>query len=152
MAEASYLIDTNILLRLLQPLDLDYAAVRSALENLRSQGAKLYFTLQNLAEFWNVCTRPVERNGFGLSVSETDRRACLIEAAFTLAAGSGREYPDWRRLVVASGVMGVQVHDARLVATMIAHRITHLLTLNDQDFARCPEITAVHPRQLVGAR
>ena len=90
MAEASYLIDTNILLRLLQPLDLDYAAVRSALENLRSQGAKLYFTLQNLAEFWNVCTRPVERNGFGLSVSETDRRACLIEAAFTLAAGSIR--------------------------------------------------------------
>ncbi|MBI4874517.1 MAG: PIN domain-containing protein [Acidobacteria bacterium] len=151
MAEVSYLIDTNILLRLLQPDDADYPAVRSALDELRSRGVRLYFTSQNFVEFWNVCTRPADRNGFGLSVSETDRRARLIEAAFTLVADSNRTYLEWRRLVVAAGVMGVQVHDARLVATMSAHGITHMLTLNDQDFARYPEIMAIHPRQLVSA-
>lgn len=34
--------------------------------------------------------------------------------------------PEWRRLVVNYGVSGVQVHDARLVATMLVHDVTHI--------------------------
>lgn len=33
-------------------------------------------------------------------------------------------------------VSGVQVHDARLVAAMQAHNITHILTFNTSDFTR----------------
>ncbi len=33
-------------------------------------------------------------------------------------------------------VMGVQVHDARLVAAMQVNQMTHLLTLNPRDSAR----------------
>ena len=44
--------------------------------------------------------------------------------------------PEWRRLVVNYGVSGVQVHDARLVATMLVHDVTHILTFNTQDFIR----------------
>jgi predicted nucleic acid-binding protein len=84
MAEAPHLVDTNILLRLLQPRDPDYRLVRAALEELRSRGARLCYTPQNMAEFWNVCTRPVERNGFGLSIPETDGRARLLESVFTV--------------------------------------------------------------------
>jgi len=149
MAEASHVVDTNILLRLLQPRDPDYALVRAAVEALRSSGTQLCFTLRNIAEFWNVCTRPVERNGFGLSVPETDRRARLLEKAFTVLPDNERVYPEWRRLVVDHGVTGVQVHDARLAAVMITHGITHLLTLDDGDFARFTRITAVHPAQVV---
>jgi hypothetical protein len=56
-------------------------------------------------------------------------------------------YPEWRRLVVAYGVSGVQVHDARLVAAMNASRLTHILTFNTVDFARyAPEgIIAIDP-------
>ncbi len=45
------------------------------------------------------------------------------------------------------GVSGVQVHDARLVAAMISHGATHILTFNTADFARyAPEgIMAVDP-------
>jgi predicted nucleic acid-binding protein len=32
--------------------------------------------------------------------------------------------------------MGVQVHDARIVAVMNVHGVTHLLTLNGGDFSR----------------
>ncbi len=32
---------------------------------------------------------------------------------------------------------------------MIAHGITHLLTLNPSDFARYPEITAVTPAEVL---
>ena len=45
------------------------------------------------------------------------------------------------------GVSGVQVHDARLVATMLVHDVTHILTFNTQDFIRYrPEgIIAIDP-------
>lgn len=34
------------------------------------------------------------------------------------------------------GVSGVQVHDARLVAALLANGLTHILTFNASDFAR----------------
>lgn len=45
-------------------------------------------------------------------------------------------YPHWRQLVMNLTVSGVQVHDARLVAFMLVHGVTHILTLNPGDFAR----------------
>ena len=53
------------------------------------------------------------------------------------------------QLVVAHHVMGIQVHDARLVALMKVHGITHVLTLNPIDFARYAEITAITPHEIV---
>jgi hypothetical protein len=35
-----------------------------------------------LAEFWNASTRPLDKNGFGLTVTETDRLARVIERDF----------------------------------------------------------------------
>lgn len=144
-----YLVDTNILLRLLQRNDPDYSVVRKALETLWSRGEQLCYTSQNLVEFWNVCTRPVVNNGFGLTVFETDRRARLIEGRFRLLPDGDRIHAEWRRLVVAHSVMGVRVHDARLVAYMVVHGVGSLLTLNSQDFKRYKGITATHPMDVV---
>jgi hypothetical protein len=75
MAATAFLLDTNILLRLSQsggPYD---ELVAVAVERLVGEGTSLFYTLQNAAEFWNVCTRPRDRNGFGLDISEADR--CL---------------------------------------------------------------------------
>jgi hypothetical protein len=55
-----------------------------------------------LAEFWNVCTRSADRNGF--SVAETDERATLIEAKFSFATDSEATHQEWRKIVVAAGV------------------------------------------------
>ncbi|WP_250122222.1 hypothetical protein [Chroococcidiopsis sp. CCMEE 29] len=54
-------------------------------------------------------------------------------------------YPEWERLVMAYGVVGVNVHDARLVAAMLVYQVTHILTFNTRDFARYSEITAIAP-------
>ncbi len=45
------------------------------------------------------------------------------------------------------GVSGVQVHDARLAATMKANNITYILTFNTVDFIRYTSegIIAVNP-------
>jgi len=39
--------------------------------------------------------------------------------------------------------MGVQVHDAKLVASMTVYSVTHLLTFNVDDFKRYSGITAI---------
>jgi hypothetical protein len=51
----------------------------------------------------------------------------------------------WKQLVVRHGVMGVQIHDARLVALLTAHALTHLLTLSPADFLRYKGITVLTP-------
>ncbi|MFQ4146135.1 hypothetical protein [Chlorogloeopsis sp. ULAP02] len=56
--------------------------------------------------------------------------------------------PIWEQLVVTHQVMGKQVHDTRLVAAMLVHQITHLLTFNTDDFKRFTEITAINPRHI----
>ena len=56
---------------------------------------------------------------------------------------------EWRRLVVRHAVTGVKVHDARLVAAMLVHGVSNILTLNDRDFARYAGISAVNPRAAV---
>jgi predicted nucleic acid-binding protein len=148
MASSLYLTDTNILVRVSQREDPSYGMIRAALSSLRAAGARLCFTPQNLAEFWNVCTRPAPQNGYGLSIAETDRRAELIESRFSLLPDTEQVHTVWRRLVVVHSVVGVKVHDARLVAAMHVHGVAHILTLDEQDFSRYTGITVVHPRQL----
>ncbi len=148
MAALPYLLDTNTLLRLAKRDDPAHGIVIAAIDRLISQGADLCYTPQNVVEFWNVFTRPRERNGFGLTAPEADRQTSLIENQFTLLPDNERIHTEWRHLVVAHGVEGVQVHDARLVAAMRVHSISYLLTLNRADFLRYPEITVIHPSEL----
>lgn len=144
-----YLADTNILLRFVSPSDPNHPLVSSALYSLLGRGERVSYTSQNLVEFWNVCTRPTTaRGGFGLSVEETDRRARIIETYLTFLPDCEAVHLEWRRLVVHYRVSGVQVHDTRIVAAMLAGGITHLLTFNADDFRRFSEITAVHPSEI----
>lgn len=145
------LLDTNILLRLLNPADRQYAMVRSAVDSLAARGDQLCFVSQNLVEFWNVCTRPADKNGFGLTSAETDARANLIERDFLFLPDTDDIHTQWRQLVLTCSVAGTQGHDARLVAAMLAHGVAQLLTLDDRDFARYPGISVAHPRDIVPA-
>jgi predicted nucleic acid-binding protein len=145
-----YLVDTNILLRFLHPSDPRYPIVCAAVSKLRTNGHRLQATPQNFTEFWNVSTRPIDRNGFGLTPLEPDVLLRIAESLFPFLPDSPAIYPEWRRLVVDFGVSGVQVHDARLVAAMCVNNITHILTFNTSDFIRyAPEgIVAVDPKSV----
>jgi hypothetical protein len=48
--------------------------------------------------------------------------------------------------------MGVQVHDARIVAWMMTQAIAHLVSLNTSDFLRYVEIAALTPEELISQR
>jgi predicted nucleic acid-binding protein len=142
----AYLFDTNLFLRLARHNDPQRQLALGSLQRLRSRNEVLCFTPQVLREFWNVCTRPASaRGGLGLSLTQTERKARLIERYFRLLPDSLATFQEWRRLVVTHSVMGVEVHDAKLVASMNVYRITHLLTFNVADFKRYPGITAISP-------
>lgn len=59
-----------------------------------------------------------------------------FEASFPILPETPDIYPAWKALVQATGVVGKQVHDARLVAICHVYGITHVLTFNVQHFAR----------------
>ena len=111
-----YLVDTNVLLRFAGRTHPMHPTVRTAVRKLHAGGHTLRATPQNLVEFWNVATRPAVNNGLGLSLADAEWQLRLAERVFPFLADSAAVYPEWRRLVVAYGVSGVKVHDARLVA------------------------------------
>ncbi len=53
--------------------DPQHKVVANSLALLSEQGTALYYTHQNIAELWNAMTRPVDRNGLGLIVTEAER-------------------------------------------------------------------------------
>ena len=148
MADSLYLADSNILIRLVKRDHPEYLLTRGAVNALREKGIQLGYTLQNMAEFWNASTRPIERNGFGLTVEEAENNAHEIERSFVFLADTEAVYRQWRRIVVQHRVSGVQVYDARLAAAMYAHEITCILTFNGSDFNRFAGLTAIHPKQV----
>jgi predicted nucleic acid-binding protein len=144
-----YLIDTNVFLRLVPKSDPDRAIVLDALRKLRAGNEELYYTTQVLAEFWTVCTRPsTARGGYGLTPTRTERKARMIEryCQFLPETVAGRQ--EWRRLIAAHAIQGVQAHDTRLVAVMNAYGVTHLLTFEKGNFKRFPGITVVSPGEI----
>ncbi|MEW6126783.1 MAG: type II toxin-antitoxin system VapC family toxin [Acidobacteriota bacterium] len=144
-----YLCDTNIFLRLALRNDPDRSLVFDALQKLILRSDRLFYTSQILGEFWNVCTRPTSaRSGLGLSIEQTERKVRLIERHFRLLPDSVAVHQEWRRIIPAYGVSGVQVHDARLVAAMQVHGLQNIITLNLKDFARYSGINAIHPKDV----
>ena len=143
-----YLLDTGILLRLPDRGDPLHAIVRASVRSLSRQ--ELVTTTQNIAEFWNVCTRPTAaRGGLGLSDHEVQRRLRLLERFIGVLREPPSAFDKWKKIVVACKVHGRQVHDARLVALMKSYRIKRILTLNAADFGRYPGINAITPQEVV---
>jgi len=143
-----YAVDTNVLLRLSHKEHPQHELIATALRRLVAGQVELCFTPQNLGEFWNVSTRPRERNGLGLSIEETEAQIGAIERRMTVLPEDRRVYLVWRQLLVSQNVRGVQVHDAHLAAVLEVHEVAHLLTFNGPDFKRFTKVSAVHPRDV----
>lgn len=145
----AYLIDTNILVRLANAADAQHAVAARAVVELHRCGELLHVTPQVLIEFRSAVTRPKAQNGLGLSAVDAEAQAAAFEASFPLLADTADIYPAWKTLVSALGVIGKQVHDARLLAVCHVHAVTHLLTLDVADFVRMagfgPGVVIVDP-------
>jgi predicted nucleic acid-binding protein len=139
------LVDTNILLRSAQPSHPVCQQAVRAVSVLMRQNHSLCYCSQNIAEFWNVATRPAGLNGLGLSPRETIQEVSAIERSLGLLPDIPAVYGAWKNIVAEYEVRGVKVYDARIVAIMTVYHVDHLLTFNTADFSRYKNITALHP-------
>jgi predicted nucleic acid-binding protein len=144
----SILADTNILLRRTQPDHPSHTLAVESVARLLAAVEPVYFTLQNISEFWNVATRPMANNGLGFSVALALGELEKIERFLTVLPDSPAVYAEWKRLVVRHSVLGSKVQDAKLVATMNVHGIRRILTFNTDDFSRY-DVEAIHPSSLL---
>jgi hypothetical protein len=78
-----YLLDTGVLLRLFDRADPNCLIIRKALWEGRRAGDQFVVSVQKIAEFRNVSTRPRSaRGGYGLSISQVERRLRVLERAW----------------------------------------------------------------------
>lgn len=141
------LIDTNVLARLAQPGHRHCAVARQALEDLHRAKHDLFLVPQVLYELWVVGTRPAELNGLGLSPKVMHTRMQELGVLFRLLRDERAIFSIWEQITLTRGICGKIAHDARLVAAMYRHGLTHILTFNRDDFARFSDITVLSPSE-----
>jgi predicted nucleic acid-binding protein len=144
----SILLDTNLLTRPIQPAHPHHTIAITALRELRARNERLCIVPQNLYEFWVVCTRPAGQDGFGLTTQEARTEQQVVLSLTSLLPDTVAILPEWQRLVTQYDVKGRAAHDARLVAAMIVHGVTRIITFNIRDFARYREIQIVDPQSV----
>jgi predicted nucleic acid-binding protein len=144
----TYLLDTNVVMRFCNPSDVQHQIATDAISHLLMRSDECLLAPQIIVEFWVVATRPYQVNGLGWDVEQTRSTINQLLDRFPLLEESPQIFPNWLNLVTSSRVMGKRTHDARIVATMLANGITHLLTFNPSDFAGISSIKITHPQDL----
>jgi predicted nucleic acid-binding protein len=146
------IVVTNILLRLDHIGHPHRPTAQAAIERLIDEQQTLRTVPQVLYEYWVVATRPVDANGLGFSVPDAQRMLTDHKELFPPLRDERGILERWEDLVNAHLVHGKSAHDARLVAAMLRHGLTQLVTFNDSDFARFTEITAVTPNSILAGK
>ena len=89
------LVDTNVLLRLLQPNHRQYPMALAAVADLRNRHAELCTAPQNLVEFWVVATRPAANNVLGMSPLAVSGEMRALNGMFRLLEGKAGVTGAW---------------------------------------------------------
>ena len=145
-----YLLDTNVVLRFCNPSDVQHNLAVDAISCLLNQADECFITAQVLIEPANVvATRPVQVNGLGWTTETTRKIIDDLLNRFPLLEESPHIFPNWLNLVTTDKVIGKRTHDIRLIAVMLANKITHILTFNARDFGVTSSITVVLPQELI---
>src|SRR5271155_3722038 len=106
------LVDSNILLRSIQPHHPQFLAVEHAFSTLRAKNESLCVCLQNFVEFWAVATRPSgPGNGLGLTPAAAKKELDGLADLFPIIPESDAIAGEWRQLVDLYQVSGKNPHD-----------------------------------------
>jgi hypothetical protein len=119
----SYLLDTDILLRLKTAGDADYPIATYVIAKLLGEGASLRTCPRNMIEYRTVATRPLASNGYGLASEDAADDIDDHQSVFPLLRDSDASldiFDIWRTLVEGAGTVGKANHDTRILALAIA--------------------------------
>jgi len=140
------LLDTNILIYALDPTCTFYPACDALLERTKTADAGLCVAPQNLAEFYAIVT-----NGRRVSAPRKPEEALGVIEQFLERAGlellpvPTDMVARWIELARRHAVVGGDVFDLQLIATMLGNGITRIYTFNRDDFAPFSELEVIVP-------
>jgi predicted nucleic acid-binding protein len=138
-------LDTNVLLAATDTGRKEFGRARAALDEWPAQGTTLYTSGQILREYLCVATRPVQRNGLGLSRADALTNVHAMRGRLRLLAENEKATDRLLGLLATVDCAGKQVHDANIVATMLTHGVDTLATINIDDFVRFDDHVRVVP-------
>jgi predicted nucleic acid-binding protein len=128
-------VDTNVLVFATQTSAPWHAEAARALSDLHAAGAELWISRQILREYLAALSRP-QTFAAPLPIAILTRNVTQFETLFAVAEDGYGVTIYLLNLLGAISCAGKQVHDANIVATMLAHGIPKLLTHNVADFTR----------------
>jgi len=133
-------VDTNVWIHTIIITAPEHTSAQQWLSHLKATGMVLCVSPQVLREYMVAVTR-----GTIFERTLTPREAVedvesILENAELLEENEAVS-STLRDLVRRYRIRGKQIHDANIVAAMIAHGVTRLVTYNPDDFRRFKEIT-----------
>lgn len=142
MAAEPVFVDTNILVYASRQRSPFHTRATAGLRRVGSEGGSLWFSRQILREYLAVVTRPQPTEpALPSAAAVADAEGFL--AKFEVAEDGPRVTRTLLQLLAQHPSGGKQVHDANIVATMLTHGITRLLTFNVADFQRFAGLIAL---------
>lgn len=137
-------VDTNLLIYATFAHFTQHAVARTYVDTALANGVPLWISRQVLREFAMVVTRPQTfMTPVTAGTAATEVRGWL--KLFKVADEDHRVTAQWLRLLDTIPLAGRQVHDANIVATMLAYRIDQLVTHNVDDFKRFTKLITILP-------
>ena len=130
------MLDTNVLLAATDEGRAEHDDALRILNDWPGGATTLYTSVQILREYLAVATRPAGKNGLGLKLAEALGNARAIRERTTLLAEDARVADRLLGLLDDVACGGRQVDDANVVATMLAHGVEAVVTMNLDDFGR----------------
>ena len=128
-------LDTNVLVMARFQAAPGHAVARDRLQRAGKGGDVLRISRQVLREYLATVTRPKSWSApVPMDVALADVAA--LQAGFEVLEDGPRATEMLTKLCRDVVVGGRQIHDANIVATMLAHGERRLLTFNGQDFRR----------------
>lgn len=140
------LLDTNILIYALDPTSSFHPPCDALLERTKTAGAGLCVAPQNLAEFYAIVT-----NARRVPTPRTPEEALAVVEQFLERPGlellpvPTDMVARWIALVRQHPVVGGDLFDIQLIATMLGNGITRIYTFNRDDFVRFSKLEVIVP-------
>ena len=123
------LVDTNVLLRLVNVSDQQHFTAAHFIDEVKRRGDVPTVGPQVIQEIWAVTTKSRAANGLGLSSDDALALTNEIAARFDLLHDRRTVIAEFPQLMSQHQVRGTNSYDGRRVAAMRPHGIPNLLTL-----------------------
>lgn len=132
---AKAFVDTNVLMRAITPTMPLHHEARALIRQVRLQRYELWINRQVIREYLVQVTRP-QAFMQPVPMTQIEYRVAMLYRLFLVADETAAVTAELLKLMKRIPMGGKQVHDANIVATMLAYKIDTLLTTNVADMKR----------------